>query len=59
MLDSKLLRQDPEAVANALATKGYRFDVAHYEALETRRKAVQVQTEALQNERNQSSKSIG
>ena len=59
MLDSKLLRQDPEAVAKALAIKGYSFDVSHYEALETRRKAVQTQTESLQNDRNQSSKSIG
>jgi len=59
MLDSKLLRQDPAAVAAALAIKGFAFDVAQYSALEARRKEQQTLTESLQNERNSSSKNIG
>jgi len=59
MLDSKILRQDPAAVRDALAIKGYDFDVERYNALEAARKDQQTQTESLQNERNQSSKAIG
>ena len=33
MLDPKLLRADPQAVAAGLARRGYQFDVAAYEAL--------------------------
>ena len=41
MLDPKLLRADPQAVAAGLARRGYQFDVAANEALESQRKAVQ------------------
>jgi seryl-tRNA synthetase len=59
MLDSKLIRQDPDAVRRALARRGYRFDVDKFLEVEGRRKALQIETEQLQNERNTKSKSIG
>src|SRR6478752_2091777 len=59
MLDPKTIRQDPEAVRVALARRGYRFDVEQFLALEERRKALQLESERLQNERNTKSKSIG
>jgi seryl-tRNA synthetase len=59
MLDPRLIRQDPEAVRDALARRGYRFDVTQFLDLEARRKALQLETERLQNERNTKSKSIG
>ena len=59
MLDIKLLRSDPERVAQALTVKGYRFDVAGFASLEEQRKRLQQQTEDLQNERNVKSRSIG
>ena len=59
MLDPKTVRQNPEAVRVALARRGYRFDVDQFLALEARRKAQQLDSERLQNERNTKSKSIG
>lgn len=59
MLDSKLIRTNPEAVAQALSKRGYVLDVARIKALEEERKAIQIKTENLQNERNTRSKSIG
>lgn len=59
MLDVRLLRQDPQAVAAALARRGFHFDVEAFNALEERRRQVQMETESLQNERNRVSKSIG
>jgi len=59
MLDMKILRQDPEQVAEQLAVKGYRLDVAAFNELEAERKRLQAETEALQNERNVTSKGIG
>lgn len=59
MLDIKLLRADADAVAAQLARRGFDFDVAHFNTLETKRKSLQVQTQELQNERNSRSKSIG
>ncbi len=59
MLDPKLLRSDLENVAAQLARRGYELDVAAVQALEDQRKALQVQTQDLQNERNTKSKSIG
>ena len=37
MLDARLLRQDPEAIAAALGRRGFAFDVAAFVQLETRR----------------------
>lgn len=59
MLDPKLVRNQPEAVAKALASKGFTLDVESIHTLEERRKAIQSKTEALQAERNQKSKGIG
>jgi len=59
MLDPKLLRGDLAAVATQLARRGYTLDTAALETLEERRKAIQVDTQALQAERNSRSKSIG
>jgi seryl-tRNA synthetase len=59
MIDPKLLRQDAAAVAANLARRGFDFDEQAYLALEEKRKAVQVETEELRNERNTRSKNIG
>ena len=59
MIDPKYLRQSAADVAANLARRGYQFDADAYLALEERRKALQVETENLQSERNSSAKSIG
>ena len=60
MLDSKLLRQDINAVAATLAKRnGYKLDVATFERLENQRKELQVRSESLQAEKNGLSKTIG
>ncbi|GAB3481426.1 serine--tRNA ligase [Marinomonas epiphytica] len=59
MLDIKALRADPEAIATLLKKKGYELDVATFSSLEERRKAIQVETEQLQQSRNAVSKQIG
>ena len=59
MLDSKLLRNNPQDIAAQLAQRGFELDVAALEALEVQRKEVQTRTEQLQAERNSRSKSIG
>ncbi len=59
MLDSKLLRTQPQEMAELLAVRGFVLDVARLEELEAQRKEVQTRTEQLQAERNSRSKSIG
>ncbi|HUT42034.1 MAG TPA: serine--tRNA ligase [Gammaproteobacteria bacterium] len=59
MLDPRLLRTELDAVATQLARRGYILDTAALRALEERRKAIQVQTQELQAERNARSKGIG
>jgi len=59
MLDPKLLRTEPEAVARILARRGFALDVKTYSALENRRKEIQTRMEQLRNERNICSKEIG
>ena len=59
MLDIKLLRNDPAAIAIELKRKGYDLDVENFIRLENTRKDLQVATQALQKERNTRSKSIG
>lgn len=59
MLDPKLLRSDLGQVATELSRRGYTLDTAAIEALEDRRKVLQVETQELQNQRNTRSKSIG
>ena len=59
MLDPKLLRSDLDAVAHQLARRGFTLDTDTLQALEEQRKAIQVQTQNLQAERNSRSKGIG
>ncbi|WP_111413745.1 serine--tRNA ligase [Billgrantia lactosivorans] len=59
MLDPKLLRSDLDAVAQRLAKRGFALDSERLEVLESRRRDLQTETEALQNERNTRSKAIG
>jgi seryl-tRNA synthetase len=59
MLDQNLLRKDLPRVVQALARRGLSFDTGRYQALEARRKDVQVQAETLQARRNALAKQIG
>ncbi len=59
MLDIKAVRQDPEAVAQALGKRGFRFDVARFTELDARRKQADVQSQSLLAERKSASKQIG
>lgn len=59
MLDPRLFRSDLELVVQQLQRRGFQFDAAAYQALEDRRKEIQVKTQDLQNERNTRSKTIG
>jgi seryl-tRNA synthetase len=59
MLDPRLVRTEPQTVADKLRKRGYVLDIAAITALEEKRKALQTETEQLQNERNTRSKSIG
>jgi seryl-tRNA synthetase len=59
MLDIQTLRADASAVAARLAERGYALDVAGFQAIEGRRKAIQSETQQLQAKRNQLSKQVG
>ena len=59
MLDPKLLRNEPQQLADVLARRGYQLDVAAVEKLEQERKQAQLDAQQLQTERNARSKMIG
>ncbi len=59
MLDPKLVRSQTEIVAERLKRKHFSFDLATFNDLENRRKALQVRTEEVQSEQNRRSKEIG
>lgn len=59
MLDIKVVRQDPEAIASALARKGYTFPVDTFVELDARRKQADVRSQQLLAERKAASKKIG
>ena len=59
MLDARLLRTELDETAARLARRGFDLDVDLVRGLEERRKALQVTTEQLKNERNTRSKAIG
>ncbi len=59
MIDNKLLRSDPQAVAANLARRGYRLDVAALQALEDKRKPWTVEVDRLRAERNANAKAVG
>lgn len=59
MLDPKRVRTQTEEIARRLAIRNFEFDIATFEQLEERRRALQVRTETLQSEQNKRSRSIG
>ena len=59
MLDAKLLRTDPQAVARNLARRGFVLDVGRFAALEERRKAAQVAADEVRAARNAHAKGVG
>jgi len=59
MLDAKLLRSDPDAVAANLARRGFKLDVARFRALEERRKSAQVAADEVRAGRNAHAKKVG
>jgi seryl-tRNA synthetase len=59
MLDPQLLRKDLDAVVKRLATRNVAFDVETFNRLESQRKNIQTETEALQAKRNALAKEIG
>ena len=59
MIDPKLLRSDPEAVARNLARRGFTLDVEALKALEEKRKPFQVESDRIRSERNANAKAVG
>jgi seryl-tRNA synthetase len=59
MIDPKLLRSDPAAVAANLARRGFVLDVERLNSLEESRKKWQVRADELRNERNMHAKTVG
>ncbi|SUV67951.1 seryl-tRNA synthetase [Bordetella avium] len=59
MLDPILLRKDLQTVVDRLQSRGVSFDTERFNDLESRRKLVQTETEALQARRNALAKQIG
>jgi seryl-tRNA synthetase len=59
MLDPRLLRNELQETADKLALRGFELDVTRVAELESRRKALQVSTQDLQQLRNERSKAIG
>jgi seryl-tRNA synthetase len=59
VIDPKLLRSDPAAVAANLARRGFALDVAAFSALDERRKAAQVESDRVRAERNANAKAVG
>jgi seryl-tRNA synthetase len=59
MLDIKLVRLDPQAIAGALSKKEHTFDVAEFEALDALRKQADINSQNLLAERKKASKQVG
>lgn len=59
MLDIQTLRSDIQSVEKRLGSRGFSLDVAYFQELEARRKAVQTVTQELQARRNAASRTIG
>jgi len=59
MLDAKLLRTDPEAIARNLARRGFVLDVERFRSLEERRKVAQVAADETRAARNAHAKKVG
>ena len=56
MIDPKLLRSDPEAVARNMARRGITLDVEALRALEEKRKPWQIEVDRLRSEHNANAK---
>jgi seryl-tRNA synthetase len=59
MLDAKLLRSDPDAIARNLARRGFALDVARFRAIEERRKQAQVAADEVRAARNAQARKVG
>ena len=59
MIDSKSLRGDLLDLQQQLATRGYALDITFWQTIESERKSLQMQTEALQAKRNAGAKEVG
>ena len=59
MLDIKAVRQDPDGITTALATRGFVFDAEQFRALDARRKQADIDSQSLLAERKSASKKIG
>ena len=59
MIDIKLLRSDPDAVARNLARRGFALDVSALKALDEKRKQAQIESDRLRAERNSQAKAVG
>jgi len=59
VIDPKLLRSDPEAVARNLARRGFKLDVEALKALEEKRKPYQIESDRVRSERNANAKAVG
>jgi seryl-tRNA synthetase len=59
VIDPKLLRSDPEAVARNMARRGITLDVEALQALEEKRKPRQIEVDRLRSERNANAKAVG
>lgn len=59
MLDIRYVRENQEAVAQAMANRNFPWDAAKFSELDERRRAAIAEEEALQARRNKASKEIG
>lgn len=59
MLDIKLVRQDPQAIAAQMKRRGFEFDADAFVALDARRKQADVDSQSLLAERKSASRKIG
>jgi seryl-tRNA synthetase len=59
VIDPKLLRSDPQAVASNLARRGFTLDVEALQGLEEQRKPCAVEVDRLRAERNANAKAVG
>ena len=59
MLDARYVRENVEAVRNALKKRGYEFPLAEFLAIDEKRMALLKETEELRNRRNVASEEIG
>ncbi len=59
MLDIRALRQDGDAIRDALKKRGYDLDLAGFQSLDARRKDADVRSQDLQAQRKKASKEVG